>query len=62
MHETRPPPATSQRSARAGTRSRFGAEVGAEPKATDLPETQLVLWRDSSGVAHAFHDLWTSKT
>jgi len=40
----------------------FGAEVGAEPKANDLPETQLVLWRDSSALAHAFHDLWTSRT
>lgn len=35
----------------------FSDALGSGPQATDLLGVPLVLWRDSSGEAHAFHDL-----
>lgn len=35
----------------------FGEALGHRPHATDLLGVPLVLWRDSGGHAHAFHDL-----
>jgi vanillate O-demethylase monooxygenase subunit len=35
----------------------YGADVGAEPRATALLGEALALWRDSAGALHAFRDL-----
>ncbi len=35
----------------------YSSEVRDEPYPSDLVGVQLVLWRDSGGTAHAFHDL-----